>query len=110
MHYKQRNHDDKEVASLSTIDSKSELGLETIPYHAELVDQGRMISMHPSLSQRATIFQALDSRGHRVVVKGTYRSTERRFREPRLLRQVHANGEIYGVVRQRLHNIPGLPH
>ena len=59
MHYKKDNHDDKEVASLSTIDSKSELGLETIPYHAELIERGKTISMQPSLSQRTTIFQLL---------------------------------------------------
>ena len=60
-YYKKGKHDDMEIAPLWTIDSKSELGLEAIQYPAELNGQGKIVVMQPSLSQRITIFQVLDS-------------------------------------------------
>ena len=106
MHYKKRNHDDKEVASLSTIDSKSELGLETISYHAELIERGKRIALCPSFSQITTVFRALDLRCHRVVAKDTHRST---FWEHRFLRHVHKNGKVTRVACLRSREIPTIP-
>ena len=111
MHYKKGKPDDEDVAiQIWTTNSKSEAELETIQYPAESNEQGKVVVIHPSLLQRTPIFQALDSKGHRVVVKETYRSTGRPFWDPRVLLRVHATGEVPRVGRQRLHNIPGLPH
>ena len=52
-------------------------------------------------SRRTTIFKAKDEQGHSVIVKEHYRSDRRRFKEEDVLRQIHADGDVPGVVRLR---------
>ena len=52
-------------------------------------------------SRRTTIFMAKDEEDHPVIVKEYYRSDRRRFKEEDVLRQIHADGDVPGVVRLR---------
>ena len=54
---------------------------------------------------RTVVFDARDAVGRLAVVKETYCRVGDSVREDRLLRQVHARGDVPGVVRLRLSEV-----
>ena len=81
-----------------------------IPASEEILDEVEMIQIHDPGSQRTTIFRAQNGNGQKFVVKEYFRtSRDCRFWEHQLLCQIHASGEVPGVVRLRSHEVVQIP-
>ena len=81
-----------------------------IPPSGEVLDEVEMIQIRDQGSQRTTVFRAQNRNGQKFVVKEYFTtSRDRRFWEHQLLRQVHARGEVPGVVRLRSHEVIQIP-
>ena len=81
-----------------------------IPASEDVLDEVEMIQIHDPGSQRTTIFRAQNGNGQKFVVKEYFRtSRDCRFWEHQLLCQIHASGEVPGVVRLRSHEVVQIP-
>ena len=52
-------------------------------------------------SRRTAIFKCVQEDGEEVIIKEYYRSARRRFKEEDVLRHIHADGDVPGIVRLR---------
>ena len=59
----------------------------------------RIISWDKPLGRRTTVFKHVAEDGHVTIIKDSFRDLTRRFKEDQLLKKIHADGTMPGVVR-----------
>ena len=59
----------------------------------------RIISWDRPLGRRTTVFKHVAEDGHVTIIKDSFRDLTRRFKEDQLLKKIHADGTMPGVVR-----------
>ena len=69
----------------------------------KLYKDGHLIFIGEPWSRLTTAFNIEDPSGKRVIIKDSYRSAGRRFKEEDILDHIHAEGDFLGVVRMKLH-------
>ena len=69
----------------------------------KLYKDGQFIFIGEPWSRLTTAYNIEDPSGNRVVIKDSYRSFGRRFKEEDILNHIHAEGDFLGVVRLKTH-------
>ncbi len=65
----------------------------------DTVYTGHFVFVGDPWGRRTTVFRASSKLGEQLIFKDTYRHDGRRFKEEDVLKHIHANGDIPGVVR-----------
>ncbi|KAI1786564.1 hypothetical protein LXA43DRAFT_1064488 [Ganoderma leucocontextum] len=78
-----------------------------IQVKGEWYTDGQFIFVGEPWSRLTTTFDTVDANGEHVIIKDGYRHDGRRFKEEEILDHLHAEGDLLGVVRLKVHETLG---